>query len=327
MVFCFGDTPFQIPDLTGKVAMVTGANTGMGYVIAEQLALNGAKVWMGARSEGKAKEAIEKFHADHEKTTKKGDIIWLPLDLTSPTDVMDSVKSLLSQTDRLHILVNNAARLAAPYELTKDGLETSVAINHIGHFTLTTALLPLLRHTSQLPGSDIRVITVSSHLHNYMKTIKLSTKEDFNNTFSSNPASADSILAQAKRYNFTKLLNVLFAAELQRRADQDGIPLISISLHPGVVATGGALERFPAVVKPMLEVFGKTPLQGAEAALVAATSLEVRTNEEKYKGAYLAPGGKLARASEAGRDEKLAKQLWELSEKTVKDILEVKGSE
>ncbi|KAG4440133.1 hypothetical protein IFR05_004391 [Cadophora sp. M221] len=303
----------------------SGARTAMGYTIAEHLALHGAKVWMGARSEAKAKQAIDKFNADHKDSTKKGEIIWLPLDLASPVDVMASAKSFLARANRLDILVNNAARLASPYVLTKDGLETSVAINHIRHFTLTEALLPLLRQTAQLPSTDVRVITVSSALHSHVSDVKLDTKSDFNNTFSSDPASADSLLANTKRYNFTKLLNVLFAAELQRRADREVMPLISISLHPGVVATEGALDRFPAVLKPMLRMFAKTPLPGAQAALVAATSPEVKAREEKYKGAYLSPGGKLQLASETGRDEKLAKQLWDLTEKTVKEILKTSG--
>ncbi|KAH9224223.1 hypothetical protein DL95DRAFT_431314 [Leptodontidium sp. 2 PMI_412] len=311
MGFLFGNSSLSIPDLDGKVALVTGANTGMGYTIAEQLALHGAKVWMGARSGAKAKQAIDKFNTEHKDSTKKGEIIWLPLDLTSPIDVIASAKSFLSQED-----LNNAARLASPYVLTKDGLETSVAINHIGHFTLTEALLPLLRYTAQLESTDVRVVTRR----------KLETKSDFNNTFSSDSASADSLLANTKRYNFTKLLNVLFAAELQRRVDKEDTQLISISLHPGVVATGGALDRFPAVLKPMLRMFAKTPLQGAKAALVAATSPEVKSKEEKYKGAYLGPGGKLQLASETGRDEKLAKQLWDLSQKTVKYILQTNVS-
>lgn len=160
-----------------------------------------------------------------------------------------------------------------------------------------------------------------------MRDVKLETKEDFNISFSSDPASADSFHAMTKRYSFTKLLNVLFAAELQRSADREGTPLISISLHPGVVATGGALEAFPAVLKPLLKVFAKTPLQGAMSALVAATSPEVKAREEKYKGGYLGAGGKLGLASETGRDEKLAKQLWDLTDKTVKEILAGKGSE
>jgi len=136
MVFCFGDAPFEVPDVTGKVALVTGANAGMGYVIAEHLALNGAKVWMGARSEERAKQAIERFNTEHKKIARKGEIIWLPLDLTSPTDVMTSVKTFLSQEKRLDILVNNAARMASPYVITKDGLETSVAIKYNTPFYL-----------------------------------------------------------------------------------------------------------------------------------------------------------------------------------------------
>ncbi|KAL2060546.1 hypothetical protein VTL71DRAFT_9187 [Oculimacula yallundae] len=291
----FGSSLAQIPDLTGKVALVTGANTGMGYTIAEQLAIHGAKVFMGARSEEKAKQAIAKFNTEHQNTPDKGDIVWLPLDLTHPADVAASAKSFLSQVDRLDIL-------ASAYSLTRDGIETLVATNHIGHFVLTEALLPLLRQTAQLPGSDVRVVTVSSDLHTYVKDIQLETKADLNKPFSADPATNDGLLATTKRYNLTKLLNVLFASELQRRADQE------------------------AFIKPGLRWFGKTPEQGAESALFAATSPEVRAKAEKYKGSYLGPGGKLSLASETGRDGKLAQNLWTLSEKTVHDILGEKGA-
>ncbi|CZT05848.1 related to light induced alcohol dehydrogenase Bli-4 [Rhynchosporium graminicola] len=337
----FGNSGFQIPDLTGKVALVTGAkhvtlsamchntdelhSTGIGYATAEQLAIHGAKVWMGARSEEKAKQAIAKFNTDHQNNTKKGEIVWLPLDLTFPVDVMASAKSFLAQVDRLDILVNNAARLSSEYSLTKDGIETLVAINHVGHFALTEALLPLLRQTAQLPGSDVRVVTVSSIMHNYVKVIKLDTKSDLNNTFSADPASNNAGIASAKRYNFSKLLNVLFASELQRRVDQEGISIISISLHPGVVATDGAMNLIPAFLRPGLKWFGKTREQGAASTLFAATSPEVRAKQDKYKGAYLGPGGKLGLASETGRDEKLGKSLWDLSHRVVKDVLEGKS--
>ncbi|KAH7326991.1 NAD-P-binding protein [Rhexocercosporidium sp. MPI-PUGE-AT-0058] len=290
MWFLFGNSTLSFPDLTGKVALVTGANTGMGYIMAVQLAIHGAKVRMGARSEEKAKQAIEKFNTEHRNHTNKGTILWLPLDLISPTDVMASAKSFLSQVDCLDILVNNAASLASAYALTIDGLETSIATNHVAHFTLTEAILPLLRQIAQLPNSDVRVITVSSTLHTYVTDVKFETKADFNNTFGDGD-------------------------------DWDTV-FVSSSLELG---SEERIQKFSEVV-PLLNMFAKTPLQGARAALVAATALEVRAKEEKHKGAYLGPGGRLALASETGRDDKLAKQLWDLTEKVVKDIPGIKGS-
>jgi hypothetical protein len=186
---------------------------------------------------------------------------------------------------------------------------------------LTEKLLPLLERTAKLPNTDIRVVTVSSALHTLVSDIKLDTKADFNITCAGDPSSFDGIVAKNKRYGFTKLLNVLFASELQQRANEQGIPLISTSLHPGVVATGGALDLFPSFLHPLLRSLGKSPLQGSISALFAATSLEVRANAEKYEGAFLGPGGKMMAASKTAKDEKLAKQLWMLTDATVKEIL------
>lgn len=166
------------------------------------------------------------------------------------------------------------------------------------------------------------MITVASDLHTYVKDIKADTKANFNVTFATDPSSNDSLVAKNKRYAFTKVLNVLFASELQRRVDQQGVPIISISLHPGVVATGGALDLFPRWLSPILRLLAKNPLQGSISALFAATAPEVRLKSAEYGGAYLGPSGKMAVASETARDEKLAKQLWALTEETVKTILE-----
>jgi hypothetical protein len=166
-------------------------------------------------------------------------------------------------------------------------------------------------------------VTVSSGAHAFAKKIdRLSIKEDLNATFTDGPASIDSFMGKQSRYAFTKLLNVLFASELQRYADVEEVPLVSISLNPGVVATGGALDLWPTWFQPIVKRLTKSPLQGAATALFAATANQVKDNRTKFRGAYLDPPGKLSKASDMARREDLAKSLWMLSETIMKESLE-----
>lgn len=193
--------------------------------------------------------------------------------------------------------------------------------SYVGHFALVKALLPILRHTAALPGADTRVITVSSVAHAFIKDVVLDNKADLNNTYATKPSSVDSFQAKQDRYHFTKLLNILFASELQRRMDKEKIPIISISIHPGVVATETGLNLFPSWLRPILRRVGLTPLQGAVSALFASTAPEVRLDMDEYRGSFLGPGGMRGTPSKIGQDKDLAKRLWDLTEQIVADIM------
>lgn len=192
--------------------------------------------------------------------------------------------------------------------------------SHIGHFALVEALLPILKRTAALPDSDTRIITVSSVAHALIKDVVLEKKSDLNITYSAKPSSIDSFQAKQDRYHFTKLLNVLFALELQRRLDKENIPIISISIHPGIVATETGLNLFPGWLRPILRRVGLTPLQGAASALFASTATEVKLDVDGYKGSYLGPGGMKGLPSKAAQNEDLAKLLWDLTEQIVGDM-------
>jgi NAD(P)-dependent dehydrogenase (short-subunit alcohol dehydrogenase family) len=153
---------------------------------------------------------------------------------------------------------------------------------------LVQELLPILKHTAALSNPDVRVVTVSSVAHPVIKNI-VKKKSDLNVTFAANPSLIDSIRARQDRYHFTKLLNILFASKLQRRADKENVPIISISVHPGVVATPGGLNLFPSWLRPILRLVGLTPLQSAISTLFASTAPVIKHNEEEHKGSYLGP--------------------------------------
>jgi NAD(P)-dependent dehydrogenase (short-subunit alcohol dehydrogenase family) len=195
--------------------------------------------------------------------------------------------------------------------------------SHLGHFILTMTLFPLLQSTAALPGSDVRVVTVSSGAHKFAKVVtRISTKEDLNETFAAEIGNIDSVMAKQSRYAFTKALNVLFASEMQRYADALSVPLVSLSVNPGVVGTSGALDLWPTWFQPIVRYLAKSPLQGASTLLFAAVSWEVAENRTRYAGAYLDPPGKIGKTSKMAGDERLAKSLWSLSDTIMKEVLE-----
>ncbi|KAI0062555.1 NAD-P-binding protein [Artomyces pyxidatus] len=272
----------DIPDLSSKVVIVTGANAGIGYHTASELGKHGAKVYLACRTESKARSAIARIESDAPSLKGLEHLVWLPLDLSSIRSAKEAAEAFLGSAKRLDILINNAGRLVDTYVLTEEGIELSVAVNHVGHFVFTTALLPLLKETARLPGADIRVVYVSSesyHMANLEKEMALFCK--------------------MARYGTTKLMNILF----------------TLALHPGNVTTD-TVGR--ADLTPLLPY----STQGSFMSLFAATSAQIVTQRETFKGQFLMPFGTIQplKTKEA-RDPALAQTLWKTTETVVQDVL------
>ncbi|TFY79516.1 hypothetical protein EWM64_g4499 [Hericium alpestre] len=159
------DPKRDIPDLTGKVVIVTGANAGIGAQTVEQLAQHGAKVYLACRTESKARAAIADIEKANPALKGQDRLVWLPLDLSSLHSAKAAAEEFLTKEKRLNLLINNAGRLTAEYVLTSEGIEESVAVNHLGHLVFTTTLLPLMKETAKEKGSDVRIVNVD---HFYM---------------------------------------------------------------------------------------------------------------------------------------------------------------
>ncbi|OLN95480.1 putative oxidoreductase C736.13-like protein 4 [Colletotrichum chlorophyti] len=307
----------QIPDLHGKVAVVTGGNAGIGYHTVRQLAAKGAKVYLAARSESRAKEAIKRL-LDEKPSIPEENLVWLRLDLSSQAQVVDAARELLAKTDRLDILVNNAGVDPYNYVRTVEGFEMTMAVNHIGHWTLTYCLLPLLKATAAQEPSDVRVITLSSSgernnsAHNHFTSLK-----DLDDPCAG-PGWEDSCLGQGKRYGTSKLANILFAKELQRRMDEEGTNIISLSLNPGTVRTDGAAEVMPFAVRPLVWLLFTDAAKGADTTMFAATAKEVKEHSEHWKGRYLDGPGRIKTPSPKARDSVTARNLWNITAAAVK---------
>ncbi|KZP16063.1 NAD(P)-binding protein [Athelia psychrophila] len=277
----------ELSDLKGCVAIVTGSNTGVGYYTCKILAQHGAKVYMAARNESKAKAAIERLHAEG-LGTNAGEVIWLKLDLASPRQTKEAAEYILSREQRLDIL----------------GI-------HLSPFLFTNTLLPLMTTTSLLPDSDVRIVNVSSVLHTLPKNPRFDTVEALNTSFKDAPMTL---------YGYTKLANILFSKQLQHRLDADSIPIVVMSVHPGNFVTDSArtvVGKWP-MSGVVLFILGYlfTPVErSGYASAFAAASANVRVRAAEFQGAYILPVGKIAKPSADARNPQLALDLWATSEK------------
>jgi len=295
-------TSNDIPDLRGKVALVTGGNSGIGYWTCLHLARAGADVVMACRSMQRAQAAL----TDLRKATPYGQFEILQMDLSDQASVRNAASEFLSKHQRLDILCNNAGIALAPMERTKDGFESQLAANFLGHFALTGLLIERIRAT---PNS--RVAHVGSHAH-------LFGKIDFDD-----PNFNNRQYSPWKAYAQSKFCNVMFMQELQRRFERAGINAISVGAHPGMSGTniGAALRENASPLKQKFQAWVEvailnSPEQAAAPTLLAATQPEVSG------GSYFGPGGFLeikgppvpARIATALRDPSTAARLWTLAE-------------
>ncbi len=203
-------TAADLPSFAGRIAIVTGANSGLGAVTARELARKGAKVILAVRNTNKGEAAAQQM---------TGDVEVRQLDLQD----LSSVRQFAGGVDEVDILINNAGIMAVPYALTADGFESQIGTNHLGHFALTNLLLPKITD---------RVVTVSSMLHR-MGSISLDDLNWKSRRYSAWPA-----------YGQSKLANLLFTRELQQRLNAVGSPLRALAAHPGYSHTN--LQGTPA---------------------------------------------------------------------------------
>jgi NAD(P)-dependent dehydrogenase (short-subunit alcohol dehydrogenase family) len=295
-------TAERIPDLTGKVIIVTGGNTGLGLESVKVFAGKGAEVVLASRSVEKgdrAKSAVE-------SGDPQGKVVVMQLDLTDLEGIKGFVAELRSRYNRLDILLNNAGIMAAPYFVTKDGFEGQMGTNHLGHFALTGQLLDLLIRTV---GS--RVVSVSSGAHKFGRM-------DFDNLLFENGKGYSPIRA----YGRSKLANLLFTYELQRQFEKQKINSMAVAAHPGGAKTelGRSFERRPGyrLISPLWDLFSQSAAMGVLAQLRASADPDVKGGD--YYGPYNGINGmtgypRLVRSSAASCSREDAKKLWEISER------------
>jgi NAD(P)-dependent dehydrogenase (short-subunit alcohol dehydrogenase family) len=300
-------TENDIPDLTGRRALVTGAASGIGYEAARGLAVHGAEVLLADRNEQAGVAALARIRA----LRADARVEFLPLDLANLKSIREFAAALLALGRPLDLLVNNAGiQPISERRTTADNFELTFGIGHLGHFALTGLLLPLL-----LKSTAPRVVTISSIVH------KLGS-------FDWDDLLMTRHYHSQRPYNQTKLANLMFALELQRRASATGLTLASMAAHPGVSRTNiGAARKelgpqhgidhlINVVLKVVMSVFGHSAEAGGRPTLYAATSPDARG------GGYYGPDGfgemsgspAPARIHKVAQNAADARRLWEVSE-------------
>lgn len=292
-----GWTDASIPDQAGRTALVTGANSGLGYLTSLKLAQHGAHVIMAVRDLNKGYEAKARIEA----TSPRGRVELRELDLADLSRVKTFAGRLLASDTRLDLLVNNAGIMMPPRILTVQGHELQFGVNHLAHFALTGMLLPRLRE-----GASSRVVTISSDLH---KRGQIHFDD----------------LAGARRYGRidfyaqSKFANVLFALELDRRLRASGLPIQSVLAHPGYAATNLQMSGPSGVLKLFMHIGNRFIAQPAEMGVLP--QLFAATAPEVQGGDFIGPDGPkemkghptLVRPIPAAEDEVLAARLWQRS--------------
>ena len=294
-------TSAQMPSQTGKTIMVTGANGGIGYQAALEFARHGATVWLGCRDRAKGEAALGRI----QQQVPEARVQLAFIDLASLQSVRTFAKDYLAQQPSLDVLVNNAGVMALKERrLTVDGFEQQFATNHLGHFALTGLLLPALQ-----AAPAARVVTVASLAHRggAMAWDDLQEEHGYEGW---------------KAYNQSKLANILFARELERRARAHGLSLISNPVHPGISRTnifenGPGTDTLKArIVRLLAPVMTQDDAMGALPTEYAATAPGVQGGE------YIGPNGfqefrgypKVVQPRPQALDQASAERLWKVSE-------------
>ena len=294
-------TTENIPDLTGKIIIVTGGNSGLGYESVKAFSEKGANVIMACRSIEKGKAA------KNEIGNVKGKIEVMQLDLQDFNSIVKFAENFKQKYDRLDVLLNNAGIMQTPYFKTKDGLEGQMGVNHFGHFKLTGLLIDLIKNTAKS-----RVVNVSSGGHKYKQA-----KMDFENLLFENGKEYTPMRAYCR----SKLANMLFTYELDRKFKKNNIDSIAVAAHPGGANTNlGQHIEDKLMFKILLRLFSflvQEPAQGALPEIRACVGEDIKGAE------YYGPDGFLemigspdkAESSKDSHNKDHARKLWEISEK------------
>jgi protochlorophyllide reductase len=283
----------DIPDLSGQIALITGANAGLGFEAARALAGRGATVVLACRNAAKAESAAAALRAEHPAAS----VEVRALDLASLASVRAFAEGFLADHPRLDRLALNAGLMGLDPSLGEDGLELHFTVNHLGHFALVGHLMPALRAT---PGA--RVVSHASLAHRGARSW-------------GDPTSLDAY-ERWRVYGETKLANLLFALELQRRLERAGVDAVSLAAHPGMSQTELGQEGTSwtnSVVRAFMPLLTQSAAQGATPLIRALVDVDLPG------GAYVGPRWRawgapvLETPTRAARDPGLAASLWEAS--------------
>ena len=299
----------DIPDQSGRVFFITGANTGLGFATALALFNKGAKVLMGCRSKQKAENAC-KLICDQNTLLSPSNLEIVEIDLSDLNNVNNAAKYILKRFERLDVLINNAGIMAPPKTLSAQGLEIQFAVNHLSHMALSQKLIPLISETD-----NARIVTVTSGVQYFAKV-----------NFSD--------LQGQKRYDRwssyaqSKLLNVMFALELDCKLKAFKNNIISLLAHPGLARTELQYKSLStnyswqeSIAYKLLDPFFQSPNMGALPQLLAATSLTAKGSEQYGPRLNFRGYPTLCRIAPLALNKKQRRKIWDISEELISNYL------
>lgn len=295
----------DIPDQAGRTIVVTGPSVGgLGFHTALELARRGARVVLAGRTQSKLEESERRIRAE----VPAAELVHLLVDLSDLTSVRQA-GGRAATLGPIHVLVNNAGVMGTPYRRTGDGLELQMATNHFGPFLLTGLLLPQL-----VASEDARVVTVSSPMHRVARKAPLG-----------DPTRQSGRYSRWMVYSQTKLANLLFTYDLERRCREAELPIKALAAHPGFAGThlaangqyGRASGGIASILDAAVKAVSQSPAVGAWPSLMAATA-------ELPGGSYCGPSGlqelsgppRVVTSTRLSHHQDAQRRLWEISEKT-----------
>jgi NAD(P)-dependent dehydrogenase (short-subunit alcohol dehydrogenase family) len=286
-------TAADVPGQSGRIAVVTGANSGIGFEAAAVLARRGAHTVLACRDAGKAEDAVARLSA----AVPEASVSVVRLDLASLASVRAAADQILAAHDRIDLLINNAGLMWPPYGKTTDGFELQFGTNHLGHFALTGLVLEAML---PVPGSRVVTVSSSGHRAGRINFADLQSERRY---------------GRMAAYAQSKLANLMFTYELQRRMHAAGAPTAALAAHPGVAFTE-LTRSLPGVIKATYPAIGGLFTQSA--AMGALPTLRAATDPAAAGGEYYGPGG-LGQAkgypvrvssNAKSRDQAAQQRLW-----------------
>ena len=300
-----------IPELDGRIALITGANSGLGFDTAQALLEKKATVILGCRSIERAEKARDKLLAQ----TRGGTIELVQIDLADLVQVNNAADEIRFKFKKLDLLINNAGVMAPPRTNSKQGLELQFAVNHLSHMALTLKLLPLMAKQA-----GARVVTVSSGAQ-YMGKINW------------NDLQGEEIYDPWASYSQSKLANAMFALELDKRLKEADIEVASLSAHPGLartnlqpttIAANGSWQA--AIVYKLMNPIFQSSRMGALSQILAATDPNAQSGEQYGPRFNLRGYPKLCKVASLALDNNERARLWEVSEELIGDLVQISRS-
>ena len=291
-------TAADVPDQAGRTAVITGANSGIGFEAARVLAEHSAAVVLACRDSGKARDAAARISA----AAPQAAVTVVHLDLASLASIREAAEEIRASHDRLDLLINNAGLMMPPRGVTADGFELQIGTNHLGHFALTGLLLDRLLAQ---PGS--RVVTVSSNGH---RTGRINFDD----------LQSQRRYRRMTAYAQSKLANLMFTYELQRRLTAAGAPTVALAAHPGTAFTE-LTRHMPGPVQYLNRSLGGAFTQSAQ--MGALPTLRAATDPAARGGQYYGPDGRFefkgyprpVKSTARSHDEQAQGRLWQESER------------